>query len=158
MRILLVVAAMLLVGCAGSSIRMSYEPNEQHHEYTIDHGLTKDEAFKRAMNWVAVNYVSANDVIQLKDKETGVIVVKAVAPFVVITSTRYVNYTMQIKVKDNKSKITFDLAGLTGGGGFYEQPNYAPPRDAMPSIIGGFVTTKNALTSAWTSATAADDF
>jgi hypothetical protein len=147
-----------MTGCAGTAIRTGYEPNEQHQEYVVEHGLTKDEAFNRAMNWVAVNYVSANTVVQLKDKEAGVIVVKAVAPFVVITSTRYVNYTMQIKVKDNKSKVAFDLAGLTGGGGFYEQPTYAPPKNAMASIQSGFLATKDALAAEWTSATAKDDF
>ena len=40
-------------------------------------GKTKDEIFSKTMLWVAEKYNSANDVVQLSDKDAGNIIVKA---------------------------------------------------------------------------------
>ena len=63
----------LLVSCA-SSIRNGYIKNEKHYEYVVTHNKLKNDAYAIAENWIAKNYNSANDVIQQKDKDNGVIV------------------------------------------------------------------------------------
>ena len=148
----------LLVSCA-STIRSGYGPNENHYEYIIVHNKLKNDAYAIAENWVAKNYNSANDVVQQKDKDNGVLVIKAIAPFSIMIYTRYVHYTMEIRVKDNKSKISFDLGGLAGGGEFHEQPEMTPPADQMPIIVGQFTKIKDQLEKEWNKEkTATSDF
>lgn len=117
---------------------MQYGQGEGKYEYLQSHDFDKSTSFSRAMSWIAKNYNSANDVIQLQDRETGVVLVKAITPFIVFQNTRHANYTMEVRFKDNKSKITFDMTGLAASNGFYAQPGYAPPVDAMPSIVNNF--------------------
>lgn len=75
--------------------------------------VSKDDLFLRANIWVAKNYRSANDVIQLADKENGIIIVKGtfavnwIVSF--IFSEQYhsacFRHTMTIRIKDNKVKV-----------------------------------------------------
>ena len=75
-------------------------------------GKTKDEMFSKAMLWVAEHYNSANDVVQLSDKDAGNIIVKA------LYNHRYgkymfygnswgnISYTLSIQFRDDKYKIS----------------------------------------------------
>lgn len=156
-RIILGFAAALIFGCANMGPRPGYEGNENHKEWIADDSLTKDEAYDRAINWIAVHFNSANDVIQLKDKENGSIVVKAIAPFNNFAGISYVRYTMQIKIKDQKAKFTFDLAGIAASGGHGESDN-VPPQSEMARIMGGFENTKNNIVAEWASKKSPADF
>lgn len=73
-----VCSIVLLIGCAGSLI-----PTVQQHQslekIQVMNGMTKDELYKKSLSWVARNYNSANDVIQLKDQENGQIICKGLA-------------------------------------------------------------------------------
>jgi hypothetical protein len=89
-----------------------------HFEYIIDFpGKTKDELFGMVKKWVALNYVSANDVIQLNDKESGEMVVKGLGKVYAryIFGTPYadmIRYILSMSFKDNKVRVVLTYTDL----------------------------------------------
>lgn len=80
----------------------------------VDSNVTKDELFNRAMEWIATTYNSANNVIQMQDKEGGQIVVKATTAFDTRFKTGlfhhalgYIDYTLKIYVKEGRYKYVY---------------------------------------------------
>lgn len=87
----------------------------------------KSLLFSAANNWVAKNYVSAKDVVQLNDIESGTIIVRgintisfknyyqALTPEIkmtdTITYTKF-NHTLEINTKDDKIRIIFKLNNI----------------------------------------------
>ncbi|MBK9299108.1 MAG: DUF4468 domain-containing protein [Bacteroidetes bacterium] len=73
---------------------------------------TKDALHSLVIEWIALNYKSANDVIQLNDKENGTIIAKGVYVNVIFAPVLALGYevghTLTIKIKDNKIKVTID--------------------------------------------------
>lgn len=84
----------------------------QKSEVIADSADTKAVIFSKSLTWVAKTWKSANDVIQLRDENSGTIIVKGDLssvphslglPAKGITSTQ-----LTILVKDGKAKIQFD--------------------------------------------------
>lgn len=70
----------------------------------------KTELFIKINDWFAVNYNSANDVIQMADKEAGIIVGKgnmdySLGKFTYICYDGILNYTVKVQFKDNRFKV-----------------------------------------------------
>jgi hypothetical protein len=87
----------------------------------------KSLLFSAANNWVAKNYVSAKDVVQLNDIESGTIIVRginsvsfknyyqALTPEIKMTDTiahTKFNHTLEINTKDDKIRIIFKLNNI----------------------------------------------
>lgn len=86
----------------------------------VDSLFTKEILFQRATKWFAQTYKSAQDVIQLQDKETGMLVGKGVIPVYyqsmgVNQQDGYMNYTFTLQVKDGRYR--YELTNI------YHQPN-----------------------------------
>lgn len=80
-------------------------------------GATKADLYARAHDWVARSYRSANDVLQLQDKDAGHLIVKG---FTRVASKGsdfgLVRHTLTIYVKDGRYKYTItDLIHEDGG-------------------------------------------
>ena len=88
-------------------------------------GKTKSEIFSLLSKWVALNYNSANNVVQLNDAEGGNIIVKGINSMVTsnankamlpnnphVTSTIEVktNHVLDITCRDGRFKITYTIA------------------------------------------------
>jgi hypothetical protein len=72
--------------------------------------LNKTELFIKVNDWFATNYKSANDVIQMADKDAGTIIGKGSQPYSYGKLSYgcydgYLNYTIKVYVKDNRFKI-----------------------------------------------------
>ena len=72
--------------------------------------LNKEIIYTIVSNWIATNYNSANDVIQLSDKESGSIICKATMKFGMGKLSYscydgYVDYTLSIYIKDGRYKV-----------------------------------------------------
>lgn len=140
-----------------------YSPDENHIEYIVEYNKTKNEAYSIAENWIAKKYNSANNVIQQRDKENGVIVVKALAPCATSwmlgspATGGYTNYTLEVRMKDNKSKISFNLGGIIFTNG-PDRPECAPPTNSMPALKSYFKNIKDELSSEWNKETSQDNF
>lgn len=71
----------------------------------IETGLTADENYKRIKNYIALNYRSANDVIQLDTKEQ--IIAKGIYSISHTFYTHRIHHTLITDIKDNKIRITY---------------------------------------------------
>lgn len=65
---------------------------------------SKNDLYLQMKSWVTEKYVSANDVIQLDDKEAGLIIVKGVLQYEDWITYRQ-PHTLKIQLKDNKCRI-----------------------------------------------------
>lgn len=77
---------------------------------------TKDQLFLKAKSYFVDTFKSANDVIQLEDKENSIIVGRGNSTIHVnagmgVSSTMLFNYRIKIETKDNK--IRYELYNLT---------------------------------------------
>ena len=78
-------------------------------QYTFSFdSLKKDVIFDKSLAWFAETYNSANDVIQLKDKQNGKIIGRGVGEFYCAMYVRKYSYTAKLEIKDNKARLTFD--------------------------------------------------
>ncbi|ORL45380.1 hypothetical protein IIF7_11178 [Zunongwangia atlantica 22II14-10F7] len=90
-------------------------------------GKNKDEIFENINKWIALNYNSAQDVIQMNDKDGGNIIVKGINSityknnikelypnnkFIAETITNKFNHTIEVNIKENKYRIIYTLSDI----------------------------------------------
>lgn len=90
-------------------------------------GKTKANIFAFVNKWIAINYNSAQNVIQMNDKESGDIIVKGINKATyknimkdLYPSNKYLpdyntldfNHTLEINVKDDKYRVTYTLTDI----------------------------------------------
>ncbi|MEM6299445.1 MAG: DUF4468 domain-containing protein [Bacteroidota bacterium] len=96
---------------------------------------SKNSLHSNAVSWIATAFTSANDVIQLNDKESGKIIVKGVSRYdapafkVGTNFSGYFSFMLTIEVKENKYRYKFqnlnhssDKNGYSGGSFDNEKP------------------------------------
>jgi hypothetical protein len=140
MKNLLFVFLVLLWSCSGLELITEEQRNV---EFIESQNIGKDIAFDKALEWIAINFNSANDVIQLKDKETGILVVQAVFsyPYDILGSiTETVGYTMTIRLKEDKIKFEFKTKNLLTG--------FPPQKGDLQKINNNYLTIKNEILTA----------
>lgn len=78
-------------------------------------GKTKDDLYVKINEWVALNFKSANNVIQMNDKEAGKIIVKGVTERTLMYKMLgknyipyYLNFTINFTVKDGRYRVIID--------------------------------------------------
>lgn len=76
-------------------------------------GKSADEIYSSVKVWIAENYRSAQDIIQLDDKQGGIIVLKAAHQFNYSTMSAPsfpgpIHYTLKISIKDGRFKVDMD--------------------------------------------------
>jgi hypothetical protein len=122
---------------------------QKHHERVLTHELTKDQAYDAAIEWIAKKFNSANDAVQLKDKENGKIIIQGVGSYYydalqsVLLNYRY---TMTVRVADNKVKFEFDTLSLTSGRDIQQGDVYKIQADynlIMENMLQSFKNYKN---------------
>ncbi|MCL1933501.1 MAG: DUF4468 domain-containing protein [Candidatus Azobacteroides sp.] len=75
---------------------------------------TKDEIYTNVLNYMAVAYKSANDVIQQKDKDAGVVIGKGNFDVLkdgnIFTTTTYnCNHTIRMDIKENRVRVMLSV-------------------------------------------------
>ncbi len=115
--ILILIAALPLVGFSQKVIDVfpTLDGKTTYEDVvSVDSFANKTELYNRAMIWMAKNYVSANDVIQVSDKEEGRIIGKGTIRIDMsglVERIVYVDHTISIYTKDGKYKyIITDLS------------------------------------------------
>jgi len=96
------VSLLMMAGCM-STVPLSertWQDVEQHQQ-------TQDVAFERTMRWVAQSYGSADDVVQLSDKDQGTIVLKGIYDANRAGVDIPTNYTLTIDVRDEKARFKY---------------------------------------------------
>ena len=110
----------------------SYSQEYEYEEKTITgvfkvEGKSESEIFSSINKWIALNYNSAQNVVQLNDKESGTIIVKGInqATYKNVMKEMYpknkymqeyntveFNHTIEINVKDNRYRIIYTLTDI----------------------------------------------
>lgn len=90
-------------------------------------GKSQGELFSLLNKWVSLNYVSAQDVIQMSDESSGTIIVKGINSVTIknpskalypnndymsATTTYNFNHTLEINTKDNKYRVIYTITDI----------------------------------------------
>ena len=101
----------LVVVCIYSNLnaQLPMKDNDVVYEGVITvEDVSKDILFDRLYEWFAKTYNSANNVIQLKDKESGKIIGKGVFSIVYYQRKPTISYTISVFVRDGRFKYVVD--------------------------------------------------
>lgn len=80
--------------------------------------LKKDALFLKTKEWIALNYKSANDVIQLADKESSKIILKGNFSTNMFMKEGSLEHTLILSFKDGKLRYSYtDLSYYSSGSG-----------------------------------------
>lgn len=80
--------------------------------------ITKKDIYSKTIEWITLNYKSADDVIQLKDAENGKIILKGNFSTSLFMKQGWIKHTLIIEFKDNKFRYTYtDLSYYSTGSG-----------------------------------------
>ncbi len=132
-----------LIGCA-TATRISIDAEEAFYEYEINHPMSKDDAFDRIEVWIAENYNNANEVTQLKRKETGTFILKPIVRYKAggsLGADQYARYTFKMDIQDEKAYLGFELGPEISTG------TYAPISE-IPKIRANFETIRDGIAAA----------
>jgi len=100
--------------------------NEETGKYTKEAVVNIDsmkmiDIYKKTVEWIAINYKSANDVIQLKDADIGKIILKGNFSTDAFMKQGWIKHTLIIDFKDNKFKYSYsDFSYYSSGSGEIE--------------------------------------
>jgi hypothetical protein len=143
-----------ITGCAGmdDAVRLTIEPSEQAVNYVDKFELDKNQIYDRSLSWVTQAFNSSKTVVDLKDREAGLISIHAVDYTPVALTRLPYKYSIQIRIKDKKTKLTFTVDGMDTQYGGY------PPKNSIKFIHANFSSLHSSYALAVNSATNADDF
>ncbi len=87
--------------------------SQSYTEVVQQDTTSKEDLYSRARTWAEVTFNSAKDVIQMGDKETGTLIVKAALPVTyrvlgMNDNGGHINYTLTIEVKPGRYRYSID--------------------------------------------------
>ena len=92
---------------------------------TVDE-KTATEIYSKIKSWVAINFKSANDVIQHDDKENGKLIAKGNVQVGFTFAKKIwparVYFTLQVDVKDNRFRYTYEVTEVMDESGARQPP------------------------------------
>jgi uncharacterized protein with TBP-like fold DUF4468 len=81
-------------------------------------GIMKKAMYKSAIEWISLNYKSANDVIQMKDEESSKIIVKGNFLTGLFMKQGWIKHTLLLEFRDNRFRYTYtDFSYYSSGSG-----------------------------------------
>lgn len=128
--VLFMVLCLAVCACADTATRYAMDPGEGVYSFT--HTTTKDQksAYYLAEEWLSTNIRNANDVITLRQPDTGTLIANPTMEVTVGLMPFWCGYTLRIMCKDSQVTTRFTVGTLDNG-------SY-PPRDAMEGIQNRF--------------------
>ena len=122
-----------MTGCAGTG-GLNYEPREEVWINTYNTNLTQERAFDRVIENVVVNYNCANVVVQHKDRDAGLILIKASTTKDNLWSgSRTSDYALIIRTAKDKVRIK----QITFIDGFMDKSNVAEIKSDYETFCKG---------------------
>ena len=110
------------------SFGQDYELNEKKVTGVFElEGKNKSELFSSINKWISINYNSAQNVIQMNDKEAGTIIIKGINEVVykntmksLYPNNKYIqeysttkfNHLIEINLKDNRFRIIYRITDI----------------------------------------------
>lgn len=130
----------------------------------VDSSLKKSELFNRAKAWIAMEYKSANAVIQMEDKDAGILIGKGV--FVVVWSLGLIKnmeadvpHTIKLLFKDGKYKYEItDLSYRDSDGNSHSLKQNGLSKKFLLAVNDEIMSTINSLEEAMSKPVSVEDF
>lgn len=148
-----IIAIALLFACAifnsYSQVEIQKEEFPDYQGIVTTEGKSASDIYAKAKTWIALNFKSANDVIQLDDKENGILVVKGnTTSYYTFMKKKYparVHFTLKIDIKDNKFRYTFEVTDVIDESGAKPMPIMSliqnkPTKNTVVEIKQGIAT------------------
>ena len=88
---------------------------QYEYQAVFEAPASPDEIYDRALAWIALNYRSANDVIQLKDDQNDKIIAKGTFITTNLFSEVSIRHTLQIEARDGRYRVTYGPFVYQGG-------------------------------------------
>ena len=112
MKKLIPVMLLFVFGCSSLKPITDNPITEEQRKFDIikQQPLTKDKAYDAVIEWIATNFINANTVILLNEKENGRIIIQAVGIYyddTMKTDLVEYNFALIIRIADNKIKFEF---------------------------------------------------
>lgn len=105
--------------CLSQNLAIDKESGKYTKQQVVEiENKLKDDLFNKTIEWITLNYNSADDVIQLKDKELGKIIVKGNFSSNMYMKKGWINHTLVLDFKDNKFRYKYtDFSYYSTGSG-----------------------------------------
>jgi hypothetical protein len=97
--------------------------------------VNKDAIYAKSKEWIATFYKSARDVINMDDKESGLIKLKGISTTASDKNISYTSYDMYIYIKDFKYRVVVDNFAFKPDGNFDPMPAEYPLLTKMDASI-----------------------
>lgn len=102
-------------------VKDSISGKYQSEGVVVFDSIKADMIFTKAKEWIAINYKSANDVIQLADKESLIIIVKGNFKTSMFMKDGWIAHTLILDFKDNKLRYFYsNFSYYSSGSGSLE--------------------------------------
>lgn len=111
--------SLLLVSCGTNKLATA---EQMKHEFIVDFPNTsKDALYDKTIRWIAQNFKSAKDVIDVQDRINGTIIAKGIIPQVWFDDyglRKYSNlsFTLTFDARDNKARLNYTNIDMTDMG------------------------------------------
>lgn len=110
-KILVLTLSLFLAACANHPRYNVIPPDQRGYKHIVEvPGLSKEELHQRAKEWVAITYVSGNDVVQDQNANTGRLIGRGVTSVAIdsgglmdVVMRSY--YSVVVDVKDGKARL-----------------------------------------------------
>ncbi|WPU91853.1 DUF4468 domain-containing protein [Mucilaginibacter sabulilitoris] len=106
------------------------ESNKVFFEKILVTQNSKNEMFKNAQKWIAINYRDYKSVTKIADEVQGVIIYKGISGIKDEISVQKFEYTVELTFKDNKARLRlYDIGNL-----YYAGPGTNTPIEETLAI------------------------
>jgi len=105
----LLILSILLTNTFAFSQTINNDKNGYYEIIEVD-SLSKEQIYNRSKEWIALNYKSANDVIQFDTEDK--IIVKGVFKMPYLTYEHTYNHSLIISFKENRFKVEMILNSM----------------------------------------------
>jgi hypothetical protein len=104
---LLLMIPVLVLG-QSQSLQVSEETGKYQSQSTeMFEGIQKNELYSKVKTWIALNYKSADDVVQLDDPNNDLIICKGNFPTSLFGKKGWIGHTLTFDFKDGKIRVTY---------------------------------------------------
>lgn len=105
---LIFILTFLNLSVHSQDLEIDKETGKYTHQQIIQvDGINRDQMFSKALEWIALNYNSAQDVLQLSDKESGKIICKGNFATNLFMKDGWINHTLILEFKENRYRQTY---------------------------------------------------
>lgn len=109
--LIILITTTLLYSCAApGSLNLPKDENGNYEYQGVVEveGKSQTELFDEIKEWTALNFRSAQDVIQLEDRDNGIFIAKGYIPVMMKMYERYLYHTLRVETREGRYRYTIN--------------------------------------------------